>query len=174
MWVSNATGIAPAGNTPSMQSNVNANNNQLSASNYDAAGNQLMADGYQISYDAENRQTSASTGSTVVGTYFYDGEGNRIIRTTANGTTIYVYDGLHQLAAEYSTGATASSPCQTCYLHRDHLGTVRVITDSNETVVANLSCKDKSNQRPQSLADLRILEAEAGALCRFRNHALAL
>jgi len=69
MWVTNAIGIAPAGNTPSMQSNFNANNNQLSASNYDAAGNQLMADGYQISYDAENRQTAASTGSTVVGTY---------------------------------------------------------------------------------------------------------
>jgi len=47
-----------------------------------------------------------------------------------------VYDGLNQLAAEYSTGTTASSPCQTCYLHRDHLGTVRVITDSNGTFVA--------------------------------------
>ena len=55
MWVTNPTGITPAGNTPSPQSNFNASNNQLSASNSDAAGNQLMAVGYQITYDAENR-----------------------------------------------------------------------------------------------------------------------
>ena len=99
-----------------------------------SAGNQLMVNGNQIAYDAENRQTTASSGSTTIGTYGYDGNGNRVVRTTASGTTVYVYDTFGQLAAEYSTN-TATSLCQTCYLHRDHLGSVRLITDASGATV---------------------------------------
>jgi RHS repeat-associated protein len=46
-----------------------------------------------------------------------------------------VYDALGQLAAEYSTAAN-SSPCATCYLSYDHLGSVLMVTDQNAGVVA--------------------------------------
>lgn len=130
MWVTNATGITPPGNTPSAASNFQAGNNQLTPAlaSYDAAGNELTADGYQVAYDAENRQVSVSQGSTSIGLYSYDGNGNRVMKTDVTGTTLYIYDALGQLAAEYSTATAATPPCQTCYLHRDHLGSVRLVT----------------------------------------------
>jgi len=54
----------------------------------------------------------------------------------ANGiTTTYVYDAQGRLAAEYASGAS-DSPCQTCYLTVDHLGSTRVITDGGGSLVA--------------------------------------
>jgi uncharacterized protein RhaS with RHS repeats len=50
------------------------------------------------------------------------------------GNTIYVYDALGQLAAEYNTFATTPA-CQTCYLSTDHLGSIRLVTDQSGNVV---------------------------------------
>jgi RHS repeat-associated protein len=102
---------------------------------YDQAGN-LMAvggSGLTASYDAENRQVSAGNGAQT--SYGYDGNGRRVSKLSAGVTTVYVYDALDQLAAEYSTAA-ASAPCRTCYLSWDHLGSTRMVTDQNGTVVA--------------------------------------
>ena len=106
--------------------------------------------------DAENRQYQTWDSITHQQVnYLCDAEGNRVQKTVAGGaTTYYVYDALGQLAAEY-TGAgvvskeyirlsgqlvaienAAGSPCQTCYLSYDHLGSVRLVTDQNATVVA--------------------------------------
>src|SRR5260370_7213837 len=41
-----------------------------------------------------------------------------------------------QLAAEYASAPPAPSPCVTCYLTADHLGSTRVVTDGSGTVVA--------------------------------------
>jgi len=137
-WVSNSTGVALAGSTPTAGSNY-LPNNQLVNVPYDAAGNQVAANGDALSYDAENRQASATEPSSLGGgieTYSYDAMGQRVIKSTSSAGTYYIYDLFGQLAAEYNTSAAASSPCQTCYLSYDHLGSVRVMTDPTGNVVA--------------------------------------
>jgi RHS repeat-associated protein len=83
-----------------------------------------------LTYDAENRQATAGANS-----YSYDSAGQRVGKTTASGTTTYVYDAFGQLTAEYGTAA-ATSPCTTCYLSYDHLGSLRMVTDGGANVMA--------------------------------------
>ena len=91
-----------------------------------------------LQYDAENGQIAASDPTSLGGateTYMYDGNGNRVEKTGPNGTTVYVYDASGLLKSEYSTAAN-NSPCSTCYLSWDHLGSVRMVTDQNANAVA--------------------------------------
>jgi RHS repeat-associated protein len=136
LWVSGATGIAAAGPT----SNVyNAAKNQIGGMGYDNAGNITGNGATSYTYDAENRQTSATDAPGIGGgtvNYLFDGSGQRVEKVFSSGaSTVYVYDAFGQLAAEYST-AQNTSPCATCYLTWDHLGTARVVTDQNGTVMA--------------------------------------
>lgn len=134
IWVKSNSGVPLAGNTPT--ANVYTAANQISGSSYDLAGNQTVANGNTLAYDAEDRQISETDGVThAVETYNYDGDGHRVSKTGPGGTTIYVYDVLGQVAAEYST-ANSSFPCTTCYLSADHLGSTRLVTDSTATVIA--------------------------------------
>ncbi len=108
-------------------------------------------------YDAENRQVSESnTIGNPAANYYYDGVGQRVLKWIAGGgMTLYIYDALGQLAAEYGPAANTLSkeyirfnaqilaienagpaPCRTCYLSYDHLGSVRMVTDENATVIA--------------------------------------
>jgi len=68
----------------------------------------------------------------------YDAEGNRVRKMVAGGETrVYVHDAFGVMAAEYSTvPQSAAPPCRTCYLTYDYLGSVRMVTDQNGTVVA--------------------------------------
>lgn len=143
--------------TPRVPSNFDANN-RLSVDNsaFDPSGNgNQMAiggsGGYSYSYDAENRITTANQGGNgayISSTgYVYDGEGQRVQKITcplgtlqctpsvtgATVSTTYVYDAFGNLAAEYGT---PQSPCgtPTCYLSVDHLGSTRLVTDSNGDV----------------------------------------
>ncbi len=135
MWVLTNSGVTEMGNTPT--SNVFTAKNQISGSSYDAAGNQTAVNGNTQTYDAENRQAAVSfAGSTE--SYGYDGDGRRVSKAvsgTGGAATVYVYDAMGRLAAEYSTGA-ATSPCATCYLSTDHLGSTRLVVDQNGNFVA--------------------------------------
>jgi RHS repeat-associated protein len=89
-----------------------------------------------------------------VESYAYDGLGQRVDKNGPGGTTVFVYDALGQLAAEYSsTGPVlqeyvrlgsqleaienaSGTPCRICYLTYDHLGSTRLVTDQNANVVA--------------------------------------
>lgn len=86
--------------------------------------------------DAENRQISvtepASAGGAVE-SYQYDGAGQRVVKSGGGNQTTYVYDGLGRLAAEYATAAN-TSPCTTCYLSVDQLGSTRLVTDGSGRV----------------------------------------
>ena len=84
-------------------------------------------------YDAENRQTSFSGNNA---TYEYDGEGRRVALKQGGNTTVFVYDVAGQLAAKYFSGTAGSSPCSTCYISTDHLGSTRMITDAAGNVVS--------------------------------------
>jgi YD repeat-containing protein len=139
------------GTTPVSQSGYNPYNssNQLLEAAYDAAGNVQHVGSLWTSYDAENRLTaSADTISQAQLKYAYDGNGARVQKSlSGGGTTTYVYDALGQLAAEYSPANTltkeyvrmngqtvaienaSGSPCATCYLTYDHLGSIRLVTD---------------------------------------------
>jgi RHS repeat-associated protein len=91
--------------------------------------------GSALTFDAENRITSASQSGVGSMYYFYDGAGRRVQEvSTYNVEKVFVYDAFGQMAAEYSLGAQ-SPPCTTCYIATDHLGSTRLVTDQNANVV---------------------------------------
>jgi|GEM_PF-1768093 len=104
---------------------------------YDAAGN-LIKDraGNAYSFDGDNLQatlTYAGAGQ-VAGQYFYDGEGHRVKKVVGSNTTVFVYDAMGKLVAEYESNPQPASG--TTYLTADNLGTPRVTTDSSGNVDA--------------------------------------
>lgn len=106
---------------------------------YDGRGNVTKNPlGDTFGYDAEDRMTSYcpqvaqpctnGVGGTVYG---YDADGRRVAKTVAGATTVFVYDGMGRLGAEY--GGTAAG---TQFLTQDHLGSTRVTTDGAGAVVS--------------------------------------
>ncbi len=111
--------------------------NRIGTGSYDLAGNQLLVAGSNLSYDAENRITSAAQPGIGTVTYTYDGDGQRVMKAVSTGLqTVYVYDIGGKLVAEYSSGATSVPPCHTCFLSTDHLGSTRLVTDENGNTVS--------------------------------------
>jgi RHS repeat-associated protein len=100
------------------------------AAAYDAAGNTTGVRTQAMGYDAESRMTvwsDSSTGAAV--SFTYDGDGRRVTKTSSAGTTTYVYDPLGNLAEE--SGALPAGAAATSYLTRDHLGSVRLVTNGS-------------------------------------------
>ncbi len=130
-WV--ASGYKPNINlTPQSQSEFSASTNRMvSPSVYDNSGN-LVTDkvGRTFSYDAENRQVQFDphVSGVAATTYQYDGDGRRVRKSDG---TIYVYNAMGQLAAEYNGTQPGSG---TSFLTSDHLGSPRLITDRDANV----------------------------------------
>jgi RHS repeat-associated protein len=99
---------------------------------YDAAGN-LTVDraGRSFEYDPENRQKSFNG---TAATYFYDGEGRRVKKIDASGTTVFVYDATGKLVAEFASQPPSGGG--RTYITQDHLGSTRIVTDQTGAVVA--------------------------------------
>jgi RHS repeat-associated protein len=138
-WVTGWTTIMPNSLTPSASNSYNANN-QLTGANvaYYPSGSQKTFGVNTMTYDAENRQISVTnTNPGMQATYLYDGDGERVTKAIVGGsTTLYVYDAMGRLAAEYASGDASAPPCATCYLSWDHLGSTRLVTDQSDSVVA--------------------------------------
>jgi RHS repeat-associated protein len=97
-------------------------------------------------YDAENRLTAVDGGSTA--TYVYNGSGQRVAKTTSAGITEYLYDegwnvvvdigpnGLPNNDYVYLNGSLLAEyqPGTTYFIHKDHLGSTRVMTAMNGSV----------------------------------------
>jgi RHS repeat-associated protein len=135
IWMPPSTGLPAYGAMPS--SNIYNAKNQDPNLAYDQAGNQTALGALMLSYDANNRQTVATNtlgGGTA--TYQYDGLGQRVAKALPAQTTVYVYDAFGQLSAQYNSQAPTAPACLTCYLSYDHLGTVRMVTDSAGNVIA--------------------------------------
>ena len=94
----------------------------------------------QLTFDGENRVVQdynpTSQNSTC---YFYDGLGERVAKQTFGGNTCngtasatitYVYDAFGNLTMQTQTGTPPATPCLTCYLTWDHLGSVRMVSDT--------------------------------------------
>jgi RHS repeat-associated protein len=103
---------------------------------YDLSGNLIQDNqGRQVVFDGNNKQIEIKDSSNnIVGRYYYDGNGRRVKKVTAEETVIFVYDTSSKLVAEYSTKPIQSPKIN--YLTRDHLGTPRLITDQNGQVVS--------------------------------------
>jgi RHS repeat-associated protein len=101
---------------------------------YDAAGN-ILTDPLSgtYAYDAENRQKSAVVTGSGTTQYSYDGDGRRVVSNGLNGQTVFVYDAQGGLAAEYT--AIPQPAVNTEYFTVDHLGSTRMVTDSQGNCV---------------------------------------
>jgi len=64
-------------------------NDRLIADTYDNNGNTLASGGDTFAYDFEDRLTNFDNGQVV---NVYDGDGNRVARSEAGGTTLYLID----------------------------------------------------------------------------------
>ncbi len=117
--------------------------NRLTAdwASYDLAGNLLWykdplssgARQWSAAYDANNKQSQFCAGASgpctgTTATYEYDGQGNRIKKTTAARSTTFVYDAFGMLTAEYSTAPPTTAGGR-FFRTTDHLGSTRLVTD---------------------------------------------
>ena len=132
--------------TPQSTADIAAATNRLAglkgvnAVAYDAAGN-LTADwaANAFKYDGDNRLVAfdAPTGTDSDTAYAYDGEGRRVRKVVGGAggvTTTYVYNVLGQLVAEF--GGTAPDRPGTRYLTPDPLGSTRVVTGEDQSVLS--------------------------------------
>lgn len=129
--------------------------NRLVGYTYDAAGNMINDGHHSYTYDAENRITQVDGGTTA--TYVYDAEGQRVQSTTPGaGITDYVRDPAGNVVTEYGpcsggvrcgtyvyvylNGAllTQYTNSTTYFVHSDHLGSTRLLTDLSRHVYDSL------------------------------------
>ena len=132
--------------TPQSTADIAAGTNRLAGVKgvnivaYDAAGN-LKADwaANAFKYDGDNRLVAFDhpTGTDSDTAYSYDGEGRRVrkeVGGTSGVTTTYVYNVLGQLVAEF--GGTAPDRPGIRYLTPDHLGSTRVVTGEDQSILS--------------------------------------
>jgi RHS repeat-associated protein len=164
-WVYDAWGNrqtqSPIGSCPLVQQNYDGQNHAIGFT-YDAAGN-LINDGvHTYYYDGESRliQVGGSTlGDCSTACYQYDAEGKRVLKTLGSAQTLYLYDPSGTLTTEvdnfnntfatsivnyiYANGALFAEyiyrygqpPGQTVFIHRDHIGSTRLVTDINGNIL---------------------------------------
>lgn len=122
---------------------VSSVNNQFESGQgytYDASGNTKSDPlGRSFVYDAENKLLEIKNlESQTIGHYFYDGNGKRVKKVVpANSEiTVFVYNAIGKLIAEYSTVIAPPENAKVAYVTNDHLGSPRIITDKNGTTMS--------------------------------------
>jgi len=112
---------------------------------FDASGRVLSNGSLQFEYGANGRMVRVSNGSGTVANYAYNGFGQRAIKTSAAGTTVYHYDvrgllieesdaaGVARISYVYlpdgtPVGRYAQGALE--FFHVDHLGTPTRVTDT--------------------------------------------
>ena len=119
---------------------------------FDARGNRLttsfpFAANKVHTYDQANRLRSYTQGSTTIASYSYDGDNLRTSKTVNGATTNFTWDetaGLPMLlvdgAERYIYGPLGEpieriTATTATYLHQDHLGSTRLLTDATGSTV---------------------------------------
>ncbi|HSD69673.1 MAG TPA: RHS repeat-associated core domain-containing protein, partial [Woeseiaceae bacterium] len=112
----------------------------------DAAGN-VTTDGlHDFGYDDRGRLVSVDSGATA--TYAHNGQGQRVRKVSGSATTLFVYNEAGNLIGEYDASGSPlrehvwfdGAPLAVVvgedvyYVHTDHLGTPRVISDGAEEI----------------------------------------
>jgi RHS repeat-associated protein len=89
-------------------------------------------------YDAENRMVRAGAGGADAheggANYSYDAGGKRVKKIVGNVTTVFIYDAMGMLVAEY--GGQQPTTGGTSYVTTDTLGSTRVVTGQNQQIKA--------------------------------------
>jgi RHS repeat-associated protein len=139
-WGNRTDQTVTAGACNTFHQAVDTSNRLLGAPfQYDAAGNMIHDASHSYTYDAENRLIQVDGGATA--TYYYDPSGRRVAKTTGGATLNYVYDlaGNPLFETQGSSWTTAYiyfvgalhaqyKNNTTYFLHRDHLGSTRLVT----------------------------------------------
>jgi RHS repeat-associated protein len=115
--------------------------NQINSSGYsfDSGGNTTTdPSGRAFTYDGENKQVLVTNGGGMVGQYWYDGDGKRVKKYVReiDEMTVFVYDAAGKEIAEYSSVVASSTDAKVNYLTADLLGSPRINTDQNGSIVA--------------------------------------
>ena len=146
-WANRTNQTTSSGACTESHPTIGANNQFTGAPyTYDAAGNMTADGNHTYTYDAENRLTTVDGGATA--TYVYDAEGQRVLKTTGGVTTAYLYDPLGNVVAETNGGDTLNigyvyagsqlvaqyKNSTTYFIHKDHLGSTRVMTAMDDSV----------------------------------------
>ncbi|KQU79355.1 hypothetical protein ASD00_36535 [Ensifer sp. Root31] len=137
--------VYPAGNAVRPHAATTIGNRSIG---YDANGN-MLSDGVRaLTWDGANRLSTVSQNNTTV-TLAYGPSGSRVKKTYAFGTTLYPDANVEidrstpgvdiytryphpdlKIVANAQTGAISK-----IFLHRDHLSSVRLVTDANGNLV---------------------------------------
>lgn len=148
-WGNMTNQAATAGTCYGFASSVGTNNQLQSGYQYDAAGNLTFDGTHHYTYDAEDRIIQVDSGSTA--TYIYNENGQRARKSTGSSFTEYYYapDGTVQIdydgsswshqyiyagsqfVAEYKNSTTQ-------FIHADHLGSTRLVTGVNQSVLDSI------------------------------------
>jgi RHS repeat-associated protein len=93
------------GTAPTVYSNYNAATNRIAGYTHDGNGNILgLPNGTTLTWDVENRVTTATAGGTVE-TYYYAPDGKRVYRKAADGKQyIYFYGVMGERIGPYFMG----------------------------------------------------------------------
>ena len=113
---------------------------------YDAAGDLLNDGNHQYAYDAEGRVITVDAGATA--SYTYDALGQRVQKTVGGSDSEYVYDQRGQLNTVFGNGIMQRMYVYldglplaeyfdntTYFVHADHLGSARILTELNQSVL---------------------------------------
>ena len=138
------------GDTESYTYEANSNRLDVAANDdviVDPNGNITTQGSWSYTHTANNRLANASNDSVQVGAYIYNGLGQRISKIVDSVTHSYVYglsgellqetDGTTSVEYVFHNGQPLAVIQQgnVYYLHNDHLGTPRAVTDASKTVV---------------------------------------
>ena len=152
-WGNRTDQSVTAGTCNTFHQAVDTNNRLLGAPyQYDAAGNMTNDGAHTYTYDAEDRLIQVDGGATA--TYLYDAQGRRVQKSAAAAQTQYIYDLNGNVISELDQNLTwknvylrlngklfaqytIGSP-RTQFVHVDHLGSTRLLTDMTQSVVDSL------------------------------------
>ena len=128
---------------------TNSHDPAATAFTYDARGNLIAkvtgSETWGYAYDPANRLTSVTRNGSVIGTYAYDADGMRVKKTENGRTTLYLMVG-HLVYYEVTEGTPTkhiyAGPSRIAevrggevrFLHADHLGSTKVVTDGQGNV----------------------------------------
>ena len=136
---------------------------------YDLNGNQVTrttstVTDRTIAYDGDNRPASVTTPSGTV-TYLYAPDGSRLKKTTSTGTILTIGDDIERdtsrAFAFYINPDVKLAGGANTYLHRDHLASVRRITDATGTLTRTSVYEPYGQQIETVLAPLSPTESKS-------------
>ena len=139
---------------------------------YDANGNQITGNGRTITWSSYNKPIQITKGSAIV-SFEYGPDRARYRQVASDASTVTTTTYIGNLYEKIQVGSNvthkhfiraggqtiaihttrSSGPTDTRYLHRDHIGSIDVITDENQTIVEQLSFGAFGERRQSTWAD---------------------